>query len=125
MINKYTTEDPESLARFLSGKPAYTLMLFDHFVGEFKKIGPITVHAGKTMIGITNTHVKIAYVSQLGKNFIHVVFQFRQPYYDNLCFQKIIPWPGDNPKYTHHFRMFFKEDVNDEVRGFMRMAYEG
>jgi Domain of unknown function (DUF5655) len=124
MMDKYTTEDPERLSEFLAGKPACTLMLFNHFIEEFKKIGPVTVHPGKTMIGIAIPHKKIAYVSQLGRNFIHVVFQFRQAYYDNLCFQKIIKWPGDDVRFTHHFRMFYKEDVNDEVRGYMRMAYE-
>jgi hypothetical protein len=123
-MSKYSAEDPQFLNRFLFGKPAYAVMLFSHFIEEFKRIGPITVHASKTMIGITNSCVKIAYVSQLSKDFIHVVFHFRQPYHDNLCFQKIIKWPGDDVRYTHHFRMFYKEDVNDEVRAFMRLAFD-
>jgi hypothetical protein len=73
MMGKYITEDPEQLSRFLAGKPACAVVLFDHFIGEFKKIGAITVQPGKTMIGIAVPHKKIAYVSQLGKNFIHVV----------------------------------------------------
>jgi len=31
--------------------------------------------------------------------------------------------PGSDD-YNHHFRMFFEEDINDEVRMYMRMAYE-
>jgi hypothetical protein len=121
---KYTPEDPELLCKFLEGKQPHALMLFHYFIAEFEKIGAITVHAGKTMTGITNTRVKIAYVSQLGRDFIHVVFTFRQPHYDNLCFQKIVPWPGDDVRFTHHFRMLFKEDLNDEVCDFMRLAYD-
>ena len=76
------------------------------------------------MIGIANTHKRIAWVTQLGKNFVHVVFPFKQPYNDNLCFQKIAQVPGDNKQYNHHFRMYNAEDVNEEMIGFMRLAYD-
>ena len=34
-----------------------------------------------------------AYVIQLGKNFVDVVFPLKQAYTDNLCFSKIKPVP--------------------------------
>jgi hypothetical protein len=74
------------------------------------------------MIGISNSHKRIAWVTQLGKNFIHVVFPFKQEYPDNLCFQKIAQVPGQE-QYNHHFRMLNAEDLNEEVLGFMRLAY--
>jgi hypothetical protein len=77
------------------------------------------------MIGIANANKRIAWINQLGKNFIHVVFPFKKPYPDNLCFQKIAQVPGDNSQYNHHFRMLYKEDVNEEVIRFMRLAYRG
>jgi hypothetical protein len=61
----------------------------------------------------------------IGQNFIHVVFPFKKPYPDNLCFQKIAQVPGDNSQYNHHFRMLYKEDVNEGVIWFMRLAYRG
>ena len=122
-IGKYNTDNPKHLSEFLAGKSEYTLGLFDHFIWEFQKIGPVTVHPAKTMIGIANAHKRVVYVTQLGKNFIHLVFPFREPYADNLCFQKIAQVPGDM-QFNHHFRMLHREDVNEEVREFMRMAYE-
>jgi hypothetical protein len=117
-------ENPNDLSAFLSGKSAQTLMLFNHFVNKYQTIAPITLHPAKTMIGIANPHKRIAWVTQLGKNFVHVVFPFKQEYPDNLCFQKIAQVPGDAHQFNHHFRMYNVEDVNEEVLGFMRMAYE-
>ncbi len=112
-----------SLDDFLKGKSEITLSLFHHFVDEFRRIGKVTVHPAKTMIGIATPRKRIVYITQLGKNFIHVVFPFNKPYYDNLCFQKIANVPGDQ-QYNHHFRMLSKEDVNEEVRMFMKLAYK-
>lgn len=110
------------LSGFLTGKSDHTLALFHHFVNEFQKVGDIRLHPAKTMIGIANSHKRIAWITALGKNFIHVVFPFKQPYPDNLCFQKIAQVPGDL-QFNHHFRMLQKEDVNDEMIGFMKLAY--
>lgn len=75
------------------------------------------------MIAIATEQKGIAYVTQLGKNFIHVVFVFRIPYTDNLCFQKIVPAYGKN-RFNHHCRIFSTEDINQEVRKFMKLAYQ-
>jgi hypothetical protein len=124
----FFTESPNShnfstLAEFLNGKSEHTLMLFYHFVNEFEKVGPITLHPAKTMIGIANSHKRIVYITQLGKNFIHVVFPFSEHYKDNFCFNKVAQVPGDM-QFNHHFRMLQKEDVNQEVIGFMKLAYQ-
>ena len=107
---------------FLTGKSNVTLELFHHFISEFNKVGAITLHPAKTMIGIANSDKRIAWITQLGKNFIHVVFPFKEPYPDNLCFQKIAQVPGGD-QFNHHFRMYYKEDVNEEVMQFMKLAY--
>lgn len=113
----------KEVTKFLAGKSEHTLMLLNHFVNEFSKIGNIEIEATKTMIGISNSNKRIAWVTQLGKNFIHVVFPFKQLYEDNLCFQKMAQVPGQN-QYNHHFRMIQKEDLNTEVLKFMKMAYK-
>lgn len=98
-------------------------MLYHHFIKEFEKIGEISVEATKTMIGISNTHKRIAWVTQLGKSFIHVVFPLREPHYNNLCFQKVAQVPGSN-QFNHHLRILNVEDINEEVLSFMRIAYQ-
>lgn len=110
---------------FLRGKSDAALSLFDHFLQTYSSIGKITLHPAKTMIGIANTSKRIAWITQLGKNFVHVVFPFKKPYPDNLCFTKIAQVPGDAYQFNHHFRMYDKEDVNEEVLQFMKLAYAG
>jgi hypothetical protein len=119
-----TTTDNKSLDGFLSGKSGHTVDLFQHFIKEFQKVGKIEVLPAKTMIGIATPRKRIAYVTQLGKNFIQVVFPFAKPHRNNLCFQKIAQVPGATNQFNHHFRMIAREDLNDEVREFMRLAYE-
>lgn len=117
-------ENSNDLSVFLTGKSEQTLLLFNHFISEYQKLAPITLHPAKTMIGIANSHRRVAYITQLGKNFVHVVFPFKQPYNDNLCFHKIAQVPDDNKQYNHHFRMYNVEDVNEEVKKFMLLAFE-
>jgi hypothetical protein len=124
MLRKaHSPEKARTLNDFLRGKSEYTVTLFNHFIKEYKKVGKVTVEPAKTMIGIASSRKRIAYVTQLGKNFIHVVFPFKKPYADNLCFQKIAQVPGEE-QYNHHFRMLSVEDVNTEVKKFMKLAYE-
>jgi hypothetical protein len=113
-----------SIEEHLSGKSEHTRELFTHFVNEFRKVGDVTVEPAKTMIGIATSRKRIAYVTQLGKAFIHVVFPFEKAYDDNLCFQKIAQVPGDAKQFNHHFRMLSTNDINSEVRKFMKLAYK-
>lgn len=115
-----TPENP-SINGFLAGKSEHTLDLFKHFVTEFENLGTIYLHPTKTMIAIDNGQKRIAWITQLGKNFIHVVLPFNQPYHDNLCFQKVGQVPGSN-QFNHHFRMLQKEDLNDEVKKYLKLA---
>ena len=114
----------KSLNDFLEGKSRHTVDLFQYFTQQFQKVGKVEILPAKTMIGIATSRKRIAYVTQLGKDFIHVVFPFTKAHEDNLCFQKIAPVPGDAKQFNHHFRMVRREDVNDEVRRFMKLAYD-
>ncbi|MEO5563365.1 MAG: DUF5655 domain-containing protein [Chitinophagaceae bacterium] len=110
------------LEDFLKGKSEHTISLFWHFVQSYQKIGEVTVHPAKSMIGFAAT-TRIAYVIRLGRDFVDIVFPFNQPYNDNLCFHKIAQVPGSQ-QFNHHFRMCSKEDLNKEVVGFMKKAYD-
>ena len=119
-----STENNELLNNFLANKSAETLTLFHQFINEYQKLAPVTIHPAKTMIGIANSHRRVAWITQLGKNFVYIVFPFKQAYPDNLCFQKIAKVPGDSNQFNHHLRIYNLEDVNEEVLRFMRMAYD-
>ncbi|MDX2174519.1 MAG: DUF5655 domain-containing protein [Bacteroidota bacterium] len=112
-----------SLSHLLNNKSEHTLQLFNYFIQQFEKAGRLTIEPTKTMIGISNSNKRIAWITQLGKNFIHVVFPFKQVYKDNLCFQKTAQVPGQN-QYNHHLRIYLKDDINAEVIKFMKMAYK-
>lgn len=124
MAKKINTLNDKAINDFLNGKSEYTIEMYNHFIGEFNKIGKITVDPTKSMIGISNDKKRIAWVTQLGKNFVHVVFPFKKEYKDNLCFQKIAQVPGDTKQFNHHFRMLYKEDVNSEIKQFMKLAFK-
>lgn len=113
----------KEVSAFLQGKSEHTLMLFNHVIEQFEHFGSIKVEATKTMIGISNHNKRIAWVTQLGKNFVHVVFPFKQLYEDNLCFQKMGQVPGSQ-QFNHHLRIYQKEDVNKEVLKFIKLAYD-
>lgn len=121
-INQVHSCNEKDLSDFLSGKTEHTTELFYYLVNEFKRIGEITIVPTKSIIAFASNK-RFAYVTQLGKNFIDVVFPFKQSYHDNFCFSKIKQVPGTN-QYNHHLRLYFKEDLNDEVRRFMKMTYE-
>jgi hypothetical protein len=110
------------LTDFLTGKSAHTVALFWHFVEEYRKLAPITVHPTKSMIAIAFTK-RIAWITRLGKNFVDIVFPLESPYEDNLCFHKIAQVPGTN-QFNHHFRMMRPEDLNEELHRFMLLAVQ-
>jgi hypothetical protein len=108
---------------FIAGKTPVTLSLLNHFLQEYTALNKeIYLYPTKSMIGIGLGDKRIAWVTQLGKNFVHIVFPFEKAYPDNLCFQKIAPVPGDAHQVNHHFRMYAPEDVNEEVTQFMRLS---
>ena len=109
------------LQDFLNGKSEHTISLFHYFIEKYNHIGKITVHPTKTMIALA-AKKRMVYVTQLGKNFVHIVFPFDKPYHDNLCFQKIAQVPGTQ-QFNHHFRMYLKDDINEEVISYMKLTY--
>lgn len=117
-------KEKEHLQAFLAGKSDHTIQLLEHFFTEYKMIGHVLLRPAKSMIAITTPDKSITWITQLGKNFVHVVFPFKEAYANNMCFSKIAPIPGDANQFNHHFRMYLKEDVNNEVKKFMRLAYQ-
>lgn len=120
--NQVHSCNDKTLNDFLMGKSEHTISLFWHFVQQYQQIGDITVHPTKSMIAFA-AKTRIAYITRLGKDFIDVTFPFEKLYNDNLCFHKIARVPGQK-QFNHHFRIQREEDVNDEVRAFMKLAYE-
>ncbi|QNF33947.1 hypothetical protein HUW51_14900 [Adhaeribacter swui] len=114
----------KTVEEFLANKSAHTKELYYHFIQEYLFLADIQVRPAKTMIGIATPRKRIAYITQLGRNFIHVYFPFEKPYPDNLCFQKIAQVPGNQKQFNHHLRLYATEDLNEEVKHYMLLAYQ-
>lgn len=112
----------KSLADFLTGKSEQTIALFDYLIDQMRTIGEFVLHPAKHRIAFASK-IRFGYIQRLGKNYIDVVFQFREAYEDNFCFFRIARVPGTSI-YNHYCRICRKEDINNEVRDFMKKAFE-
>ena len=111
----------QTIGNFLIGKTDFAIELFDHFVKRYSEVGPIRLYATKSMIVLANER-RFAYVVNIGKSFIDIVFPFKESFNDNLCYKKIAHVPGSDD-YNHHLRLMLPEDINEEVFGYMNKAY--
>ena len=119
--------DPRSKSRSLTdwfkGKPREIRNNFDHFVKQYKTIADISVRGAKNMIVISTKRRGIAYVVPR-RSFIDIVFPFERAYLDTLCFHKVVQSPAGKKEFNHYFRMLAKEDVNEEIKKYMKEAYQ-
>ena len=112
----------KQLEDYLEGKSDHVIDLFNYFVEELLKIGPFALHPSKSRIAFA-ADIRFGYVHRLGKDFVDVVFQFRESFDDNFCFYKIANVPGSNV-YNHYIRLKHKDDINEEVTKYMKLAYD-
>lgn len=112
--NERTVED------FLQGKSEHTIELYYFFINEYKKLGKFVLHPAKSRIAFA-AKIRFGYIHRLGKNFLDVVLTFDQPHENNLCFYRIGEVSGGKI-YQHYLRLFHKDDVNNEVKKFMKLA---
>lgn len=115
--------DTALIDAFKAGKSPHSLALFDHLLNICGSIGGTRLYPTKTMIGIGKGDKATVWITQIGKNFVHIVLPFSQAYTDNLCFQKIAQVPGQL-QYNHHLRIFNNADLNEEVRHFLHLALD-
>ena len=111
----------KTVGDFLAGKTDVTLALFDQLMLKLEEIGPVQLHATKSMIVIAAS-TRFAYIIQLGKSFIDIVIPFKEAFDDNLCFKKIALVPGTDD-YNHHLRLMYPADLNEEVLNYFKKAY--
>jgi hypothetical protein len=111
-----------TVADFLSGKSGHTQELFNYFIDEYLKIGNFVLHPAKSRIAFA-AKIRFGYIHRLGKDFLDVVLTFNESYRDNLCFYRIGEVPGGK-YFQHYLRIMQKEDVNDEVKKYMKMALD-
>lgn len=114
--NDRTVED------FLKGKPAEILELFHFFLDEYRKIANFTLHPAKHRIAFVGK-TRYGYIHRVGRSFIDIVLHFPQAFEENFCFYKIATYPGAGV-WNHYIRLQHKEDINEEVKKYLKMAYD-
>ncbi len=111
----YTLDD------FLSNKPDKSVALFDFFLSEYRKIGPFELHPVKTRVALL-TKMRFCSINKIGADHIDIHLVLTSLYEDNTCFYKIDNLA--NRFFVHHARIYDKNDINDELKKYMAMAYE-
>lgn len=112
----------KTIADFVKGKSAVTIDLYEYFIEELRCLGDFQLYATKSAIALSGK-VRFGHVHRLGKDYVDIVLYFDKAYNDNLCFHKIANVPGSD-QHNHYFRMYSKDDLNDEVLGYMKMALD-
>jgi hypothetical protein len=106
---------------FLRGKTESAIELFKYFISEYRKIGEIELHPVKTRV-VLLTKMRLCSINKVRDDFIDLHFVFTKPYKDNSCFYKIENL--SNKFFLHHLKIYHQFDINDEVRMYMKLAYE-
>lgn len=108
-------------ADYLKGKSAKAIDLYNCFIAEYKKIGDFDIHPVKTRIALL-TKMRFCSINKIGTDFINIHFVLTESFENNLCFYKIDNLA--NRFFVHHFKMCNKSDINNEVKKYMKLAYE-
>ena len=120
--NQWHSCAERSVEDFLINKSPLTIELFWHLINEYTLLGDFVLHPARSRIAFA-AKIRFGYISRLGKDFVDAALTFNKRYDDNLCFYRIGEVPGGR-YFQHYFRIFNKEDVNDELRMYMKKALD-
>lgn len=109
------------LEDFLKVKPQHAVDLFFHLAKVLTTFGVVYIKAKKTMIAF-EAGKSFVWVVYFGKDFLDVVIPFNEKFEHNSCFYKIKTVPGTN-QHNHYIRMYFVEDLNNEVISYLFKAF--
>jgi len=120
-INQWHSCSQNTVDKFLANRTKKALELYNHFISEFKKIGDFELHPAKTRIAL-NKKMRFASINRLGKDCLDAHLVFIERFDETLCFHKIDE--VTKRAFVHHFRLYRKEDLTDELKKYMKMAYK-
>jgi hypothetical protein len=106
------------LASHFRGKPAAIRQLYELFVAEVQRCGPVTILPEKTRIAFQVRMSFAALQVQCSKIIGHLVLAHR---HERACFVRIDSISRHN--HVHHFRVERPEDLGKDLRAFIKKAY--
>ncbi len=101
------------------GKPAEIRQLYEKFVSQVRLSGPVTILPEKTRIAFQVRMSFAALRIQPRRIIGHLVLP---QVYERPCFARIDSISAGN--HVHHFGIEKPEDLNEELCGFIRLAYQ-
>ena len=120
--NQYHSCGDRTIDDFFKGKSRQVKDLFDFVIEEYRKFADLKLHPAKARIAFVGK-TRYGYISQVGKNFIDIVLHFNEPYRETLCFFKVAQVP-ESPVINHYIRLYEKEDFTEEVKFYLKKAYD-
>ena len=108
-----------SVEQFLAGKSAHAVSLYKHFSALVNECGPVQIAPAKTRIGF-QVRMIFAAVNKLSEYGLdaHVVLTRRLQGSRFTRIEKMTP-----RCYVHHFRVESLDELDDEVKSWLREAY--
>lgn len=104
----------------LKGKPAPVVELFWLLIGEFEKLGPVTLHPVKTRVALM-VQVRFASVNRITKDALHChLWLKRKP--DSKKFYRVDVLSRND--FVCHFKLADARFIDMEFRKFLKQAYE-
>jgi hypothetical protein len=110
-----------TVADFLKGKSANGVELFNFFIAAYKKIGPFELHPVKTRVALL-TKMRFCSINKIATDHIDIHLVLTQLFEDTLCFYKVDNLA--NRFFVHHARLYDMDDITDELKKYMAIAYE-
>ena len=120
--NQFHSCNERTVESFIRGKSDHIIELFHYFIKEYQKLGEFVLHPAKSRIAFA-AKIRFGYIARIGSDFIDIALTFNKPYKENLCFYRIGEVPGGKI-FQHYIRLQYKDDINDEVKKFMKMALQ-
>ena len=119
--NQWHSCGQNTVDNFLANKTEKAIELYDYIITEFGKIGDFELHPAKTRIAL-NKKMRFASINRLGKNFLDGHLVFTEKFDGSPCFHRIEI--VTKRAFVHHFRLYSKDDLTDELKKYMRLAYK-
>ena len=112
---------------FFENKPE-ELALYEEFEGKIQNVGKAEIKTGKTQITFSNRHVfacvsmmRLRKKKDMPKHYIVITFGLGRHEPSDRIDVATEPYPN---RWTHHILIDKAEDMDDELMGWIREAYD-
>lgn len=109
------------IGKFLKGKSEKASDLLKYFISLYKRVGAIELSEEESKF-ILSKKIRFCSINKVGIDYIDFHLVLGEPFNKSeLCYkvENVL-----NIFYLHHFRIFEKEDIDKELKKYMKLAYD-